>query len=205
MKISTRRRDAWLRHPFGARLLATERALMDAVLHNLFGYYLIQVGGWGRAAYLCDASRIRHQYIVDDRGNDADLFADPDAWPIASDSVDVVVLPHTLELTADPHAVLREAERVLIGEGHLVVLGFSPWSLWRFFRPGKGRLVSEWRLKDWLALLGFDVVQVRRHSPKWLGGAYVLLAKKKVAGMTLVGPKVKAKARGSAIPVGAGM
>jgi SAM-dependent methyltransferase len=80
--------------------------------------------------------------------------------------VDLVVLPHALESTADPHLVLREAERVLIPEGQLVISGFNPLSLWRlrqlFARKGSGapwdeRFIGLLRLKDWLHLLGFEL------------------------------------------------
>lgn len=217
MPHQTRRRDAWLRHPVGARVLRAERARLDRILPDLFGYNLLQVGGWGRHAALCGASRTGRRFLVDQSGPDVDLVADPEYWPIASDCIDVVVLPHTLELVAEPHRVLREAERVLIGEGHLVVLGFSPWSAWGLWKlllrrrgvPWSGRFISEARLRDWLALLGFDVLAVHRHSYappvrmgrvaewfEWAGragnpigaGAYTLLARKRVFGMTPLSP-----------------
>ena len=96
----------------------------------------------------------------------AALAADPMQLPLASQSVDLVVLPHALESTADPHLVLREAERVLIPEGQLVISGFNPLSLWRlrqlFARKGSGapwdeRFIGLLRLKDWLHLLGFEL------------------------------------------------
>jgi len=89
--------------------------------------------------------------------------------PICSGSIDAVLLPHSLEVEPDPGAVLREAERVLIGEGQLIVLGFRPWSPWGLraaasrsgYPPGFRRLLSERRLRDWLVLLGFEVSLVR--------------------------------------------
>jgi SAM-dependent methyltransferase len=91
--------------------------------------------------------------------------------PIAGDSVDAVLLPHTLEFEADPYAVLREADRVLTGEGKLLVLGFRPWSLWGLrsrisragFPPGQRRLLGERRLRDWLVLLGYEVDAPRHY------------------------------------------
>lgn len=88
----------------------------------------------------------------------------------AADSVDAVLLPHTLEFESDPYAVLREVERILIGEGHLLVLGFKPLGAWGIrhrlvvggFPPGLARMISEGRMRDWLALLGFEVVASRR-------------------------------------------
>jgi SAM-dependent methyltransferase len=96
--------------------------------------------------------------------------------PIANGSVDAVLLPHTLEFEADPYAIVREADRVLIGDGQLLVLGFRPLSLWGLrsaatragFPPGLRRLIPLHRLRDWLVLLGYEIVESRPylyHSP----------------------------------------
>jgi hypothetical protein len=62
--------------------------------------------------------------------------------------------------------VLREAARVLIPGGKLVVVGFNPHSLWgltRLFRrrstavPWQGQFLSPSRLSDWLSVLDFEV------------------------------------------------
>ena len=80
-------------------------------------------------------------------------------------------MPHTLEFAPDPHEVLREAARVLTGEGELVVLGFEPlgsWSLRNAFTrggcpPGICRTISAMRLADWLKLVGFEVGPAQRY------------------------------------------
>ncbi|MET0004908.1 MAG: class I SAM-dependent methyltransferase [Candidatus Thiodiazotropha sp.] len=98
-----------------------------------------------------------------------DLQADSHHLPLASDSVDGVVLPHTLDFTADPHQVLREVERVLIPEGKVLLCGFNPWSqwgLWRLLRlrsatiPWCGHFFSGKRIQDWFSLLGFELEEV---------------------------------------------
>jgi hypothetical protein len=94
--------------------------------------------------------------------------------------VDAALLPHTLELAADPYAIVREADRVLVAEGQLIVLGFQPFSLWGVrgwgtrsgFPPGMRRLLSARRVREWLVLLGYAVVAARRYlyrSP-WRAG-----------------------------------
>ena len=84
-----------------------------------------------------------------------------------SDTIDAIVLPHTLEISSDPHQVLREADRSLIPDGHLVIIGFNPRSLWGMRRalarkhrqmPWGGQFLSMNRMKDWLRLLGFDTL-----------------------------------------------
>jgi SAM-dependent methyltransferase len=98
--------------------------------------------------------------------------------PVATDSVDAVFLPHTLEFAAAPHQVLREAERVLIPEGRVVVIGFNALSLWGLRRviPGaRGRVpwcagfLTSFRVADWLSLLGFDVEmqEMMMFRPPW--------------------------------------
>ena len=101
----------------------------------------------------------------------ADLVTDLDRLAIASDSVDAVLLPHTLELTESPHALLREVDRILRADGHLVILSFKPVGLWGLrnalspggYPPGNRRMIREHRLRDWLELLSYDVGPRRRY------------------------------------------
>jgi hypothetical protein len=118
--------------------------------------------------------------------NDASRCADTDIGarlsqlPIANGAVEAVLLPHTLEFETDPFAVVREADRVLAGEGHMLVLGFRPLSLWglrsrafsRGYPPGLRRMLGVRRVADWLELLGYDVGLTRNYlfTPPW-GGA----------------------------------
>jgi SAM-dependent methyltransferase len=101
----------------------------------------------------------------------ADVVTELDRLAIASDSVDAVVLPHTLELTDSPHALLREVDRILRADGHLVILSFKPVGLWGVrhalspngYPPGKRRMIREHRLRDWLELLSYDLGPRRRY------------------------------------------
>ena len=110
----------------------------------------------------------------------ATLVCDFDALPLDAQSLDLVVLPHSLELATDAHLALGEVDRVLRPEGHLVILGFNPASLWGLrqqagelrrslglgrgrplFMPRAGEFIGYRRLRDWLRLLSFDVVVAR--------------------------------------------
>lgn len=106
--------------------------------------------------------------------------------PFASQSIDLVVLPHVLEFSTDPHQVLREVERVLIPEGQVIICGFNPASLWgarqvlrrvggTSFLPRTEELISMPRMKDWLKLLNLSASQSHFgcyapacRSEKWL-------------------------------------
>jgi len=165
---------AWFESEPGHAVACAELQLAGDVLPDLFGYHVLQLGqAYSTPMIAC--SRIQHQLVIATGpacGGEG-LSARAEALPIQAGSVDVLVLPHVLEFARSPHAVLREAERVLIPEGHLVVLGFNPWSLfglwrlaagWRGNMPWCGRFVGLARLRDWLALLGFDIERVERLS-----------------------------------------
>ena len=175
----------WYQTNLGQQLASSELALVEAQLPNLFGYHLLQLGAVGHESLL-RGSRIRHQLVIESdysfRKDDIGLYAKPHQLPIATDSIDALLLPHTLEFSEDPHQVLREVERVLIPEGHVLILGFNPLSFWglrKLFgfshreRLWRGKYVSMVRIKDWLSLLGFDAVECRysfyRPPIQWAG------------------------------------
>lgn len=171
---SKRALDAWYARPIGRQLRQVEEACLAELVKDLFGYYLVQVG-----APMCfrDAlarTRVRQSRFIAtpscSTSAGADMVAEPTALPIAGDSLDALVLVHTLDICDDPHQVLREAERVLIGDGRVIVLGFNALSLWgvrsllrgrRERTPWSGRFVTSSRVTDWLALLGFEIEEQR--------------------------------------------
>ena len=208
----------WFETPLGQYLLEKERAYLDEVTPDIFGFHAIQLGM--PEADLLRENRITHKMRVASSGT-PDLRARCHELPIATHSVDLVVLPHVLEFADEPHAVLREVDRIMMPEGRLLIVGFNPWSLWglrsslgpsRDEHPWNGRFLSLLRVKDWLALLGFDVSagrliayappfdnpKVRRRfafmepaGDRWwaVGGAvYMLQAIKRVRGMRLITP-----------------
>lgn len=166
-------RHAWWASPLGAALLAAESQLLGEALEDVFGWELLQIGAWGGGRELLSGARTRRQSIVAPPGlsASADIRARPTQLPIISDSIDAVLLPHILEFATDPYAIVREADRVLVGEGRLLVLGFRPWSLWGLrarwsrsgFPPGMRRVLSERRIREWLVLLGYEVVSAQHY------------------------------------------
>jgi SAM-dependent methyltransferase len=162
----------WQHGQLGRALIQAEAQLLATTFDDVFGLELLQLGTWGVGRELLAPSRIRRQSVVaepaeaSERG---DVVARLAHLPINNASVDAVLLPHTLELAADPHALLREADRVLIAEGQLIVLGFRPASLWGLraaaspagFPPGLRRILSASRIRDWLGLLSYEIVSVR--------------------------------------------
>ncbi|MDH3219295.1 MAG: class I SAM-dependent methyltransferase [Gammaproteobacteria bacterium] len=135
------------------------------ILATTFGYYSLQIGCSQLAQRLQESCRVKHQFTLDDLQSPAMIRANPSMLPVASDSVDLVILMHHLSNTSEPHAILREAFRILIPEGKLVIIDFNPMSLWglrHFFQswlehvPFKGHLYTARRIDDWMRLLGFD-------------------------------------------------
>jgi SAM-dependent methyltransferase len=221
----------WFAGPLGSRVLREEAALARVALDDVFGFELLQVGNWGPARHLLGGARTQHTTLLaPTRGPGVTLCAPLASMPFASDSIDAILLPHTLELVEDPYAVLREAERVLVAEGCLLICGFNPFSGWgarrlfahyfrrRAFPPQTRRMLSENRLRDWMALLDFEVSSVYGYlgplpmtrRPRNLAdgtvrqaeyrarraltaGAYLLKARKRVQTLTLVRPKRRAR------------
>jgi SAM-dependent methyltransferase len=176
--------DSWLASGLGKAVLQAESELMSEALDDVFGWELLQLGTWGESEGLLAGCRTRrHAVIADGRIKTprADIAARLSQLPISNASVDAVVLPHTLEFETDPYAVVREADRVLAGEGQLIVLGFRPFSLWGFrsraisrgYPPGLRRMLGAGRIADWLELLGYDVSVTRNYlfAPPWGGVA----------------------------------
>ena len=164
--------NAWFETPLGRRCLASEQGLVRRTLETVFGEQLLQIGAWGPSDSFLRFARTQRRALIDWRDDtDADLITDPGRLAIASDSVDAVLLPHTLELTDSPHALLREVDRVLRADGHLVTLSFKPGGLWglrhalspRGYPTGQRRMIGERRLRDWLELLHYDVGRRQRY------------------------------------------
>ncbi|MEO8313297.1 MAG: methyltransferase domain-containing protein [Pseudomonadota bacterium] len=178
MQKSTNSAATWLGTALGQQLLAAEAQLLDGLLADVFGLELLQLGTWGSSRQLLSSSRTRSQSIVAEAADPSvDIVARLTALPIQTASVDAVLLPHTLDFDADPHSIVREVDRVLTGEGQLIVLGFQPLSLWGLrataarngYPEGLRQMLRARRVRDWLGLLGYEVVQQRMYlyTPPW--------------------------------------
>ncbi len=164
----------WFDTPAGAYARRWEQARLNELTADIFGYNAVQIGlpqidalaanrmpnRWVTDAVVPpNASELTRQVVV------AHDFAE---LPFASQSLDLVVLPHVLEFAPEPHQVLREVERVLIPEGQVIICGFNPISMWGMrqtagrvtgahFLPLHGEFITVPRLKDWLKLLNMEI------------------------------------------------
>jgi SAM-dependent methyltransferase len=166
--------DAWLQTPAGAYVRAWEQACLDELTADIFGFNAVQIG-LSQIDGLA-ANRMPNKWQAASRSTgpvapgarQIALALDFAELPFASQSLDLVVLPHVLEFAAEPHQVLREVERVLIPEGQVIICGFNPASMWgarqglgrltrSHYLPIAGEFISMPRMKDWLKLLNLGV------------------------------------------------
>jgi SAM-dependent methyltransferase len=220
--VSTRETQ-WFRTPLGAYMLVQEQAHFDEMVANVFGFNAIQIG-MPEHDFL-RASRIPLRCRVAP-GEPASIRAEFIHLPIATASADLVLLPHVLEFSDNPHQILREVERVLVPEGHAIICGFNPWSLWGIRKartadeyPWSASFINLPRMKDWMSLLGFDIVAGKLccyvppvNQERWLkrfnfmeaagdrwwpfaGAVYFLQAVKRVPGMRVIVPAWRDRAQ----------
>ncbi|HEV7618237.1 MAG TPA: methyltransferase domain-containing protein [Burkholderiaceae bacterium] len=161
----------WLESPAGSYVRAWEQTRLNALTADIFGFNAVQIGL--PQINGLDGNRMPNKWLTDThlpQNTDVPIVMVHDfaELPFASQSLDLVVLPHVLEFAAEPHQVLREVERVLIPEGQVIVCGFNPASLWgarqaagrlsgAHFLPQDGEFIRVARLKDWLKLLNMEV------------------------------------------------
>ena len=207
----------WFSSAYAQRYFDAERVHFEAAIRQAIGPKVLQIGSLLEQSIV---DELDLPFLVRSTGverDGADLIADPAFLPLANNSFSTVLLPHVLEGSAYPHQVLREAHRVLMHEGYIVLTGFNPFSLLGLqnlvYRKAvfNGRYYTVRRVVDWLQLLGFEIVasSMYQYSPlssrpgvnktfnflesvgdRWLpmtGGGYMITAKKRDHQPTLVG------------------
>jgi len=187
----------WLETPPGRYLLDWESAQFKTAVADIFGFHALQLGL--REVQALDANRMQHRWLASNQASPQlilnappiDLVTEFSALPFPASSLDLVVMPHTLEIHINPHAILREVARVLVPEGKVVITGLNPVSLWGLQRRREGlsrnlgwgtpsmptleESIGYWRLRDWLHLLDFEIqvghfgcYKPALRSDKWL-------------------------------------
>lgn len=162
--------DDWYASELGERLLSELEAEVEPVLATSFGYYAVHLGCVSMAERFQHHCRVRHYFTLSETAGAAGIQGKSYSLPIATDSVDLVVIAHDLSTSHDPHAILREAYRILIPNGKLIIVDFNPMSAWGIRRsfqvighnaPWQGHYYTASRLRDWMGLLGLDKRQCR--------------------------------------------
>ncbi len=210
--------EQWFECDNGERFLEREQQFINRALGNVFGYHLLQLS-INPKVKLYEDSRVQTNYQCHPYAKGMDAICLYDQLPFASESLDAVILHHAHEFVEDPHHMLREVQRVVIPQGHLIILGFNPVSPRGIYTMGRrlfpnaiwlNHMIRCGRMKDWLGLLGFSSYQViyGSHMPKFieqsdkawmdkllerwpLGNFYMIAAKKQVASVIPSKPKWK--------------
>lgn len=210
----------WWKTPLAQNVLVQEQAVIQTLAQYFYGYCQLQVGV--EQKLLPSVAHTCQQKIM---ACSADLEGYGEALPFKSHSLETLLLSHVLEFSIEPHQVLREAERVLVADGNLVLCCFNPWSLWGLRRicslqknvPWHGHFFTQTRIKDWLALLNFEIVATEKYlfrppvsSEVWFGrlnlmerwgkrlwpifaGATILVATKRTIPLTPVTKRWRAR------------
>jgi len=239
---------SWQELPNGATILSAIEERLQPWWQKFFGYHLLKIGALSHSINTSD-SPIKHQVtcclskscaeqntVVESsfRNQQACIIGELDDLPLLEHSIDVCLLSHTLEFSLDPHHVIREANRVLIPNGYLIITGFNPLSLAGMNRaipyrkkqtPWNEHFFSPMRVKDWLHLMGFEILNDERFlysslvgkmsdhgmANYWrkfannyltsLGSVYVIIAKKRVLPLTPIKPKWQIRAKFNPVKV----
>lgn len=154
----------WFETPLGVLFAEKQKRILENVLPRIFGYHLIY-SGLDTLTDIVEESPIKHKVFLDCRKSL--INSDIHQLPFQSDSTDLLVLHHSLDFERDPFQVLREATRVVMPNGNMLIIGFNPWSFWGLWKaflfrskaaPWTSRFISPYRLSEWLDILGFDVI-----------------------------------------------
>ena len=158
--------EEWYQSPLGEQTFSAEKLSVNEIISRLFGYHILQIG-LEENQNLIDESPAGHKIIFSSAWYPGvrKAVTDCERLPLASDSIDAIVLYHALDFTDDSHELLREVTRVLRPGGQMLIIGFNPvsiWGMWRLFKrkkslPWKGRFLSIRRLSDWLRLLNLHI------------------------------------------------
>ncbi|MCO1333297.1 class I SAM-dependent methyltransferase [Microbulbifer sp. OS29] len=159
----------WFSSALGEEILSQQLALAQPMIEGFFGYHLLQASVTQKVDFAA-SSRINHRFRLgasQEQGGAA--IVEFEQLPLPSESIDVVLLHHLLDFASHPHQVLREAARVLIPGGHMLLIGFNPFSmlgLSRFlFSRGvyqRGNQLRAARVADWMNLLDLQAGRVDR-------------------------------------------
>lgn len=160
----------WYKTPAGEILSKELNNKMEMLMPSLFGYFALQIDSLGNDMDFLASSAISKKIRMAINPSQGNVAATPLALPFPPDTLDLIVMPHTLDFSHDPHQVLREVYRVLISEGHLVLIAFNPLSMMGLSKllltrskrvPWSGHFYTARRLKDWFALLDFTVLKTQ--------------------------------------------
>jgi hypothetical protein len=223
--------ELWQDLPLGDELKCLIESEIAEMSRKFFGYHLVRLGHLSSQIELASCP-IKHQVnITSNTQSYTGLVGVAADLPLSENSIDAFLLAHELDFSKDPHQILREVDRTIMPNGYVVITGFNPFSLCGLFKYlplNKGNIMHDARffscarVKDWLQLLGFEIVDVKhllfnelflqrklREPSKWnrwchqylsmLTSMYVIVARKREIPLSMIKPRWKAKTKFSTV------
>ncbi len=195
------------------------------MVSQYFGYHMVKLGDLSSQLDMHDSPIRHHIAQATIKADNTGLMSSASQLPYQENSVDLFILAHELDFAADPHQILREVNQAITANGHVIIIGYNPFSLaglakYLPLKPDsllhQARCFTPMRVKDWLSLLGFSIVEDRRlflnellferrvqnsssfqhwanHYLGWLGALYILVAKKTTIPLTPAKPLWRTK------------
>jgi|GEM_PF-2751712 len=187
-----------------SRLQAEAQAL-QTLLSTLAGRVAVQIGACAHSGV--PPARFTDVFCLDPVEPEAHIRARLEALPLLSESVDLVLMMHSMDGAGPRSAWVAEAARVLRPEGRLVVVGCRVWQGSEWLRSRTPPL-GVWRLRvltarhglSWEYARGLKAGSGTRH------GVYLAVARRRMPGTLLLRPawNRQKKARRSLEVPGAG-
>jgi SAM-dependent methyltransferase len=164
--------DHWFGSFPGRSILDAEQKMLPSLLANYYGNQIVLIGTPHQQS-LIKSNSIPNRILLSPLFNKhtqqtiLNIESDLMELPIASGSVDLVLLPHILEFLDNPRQLFSEACRIVKPEGHIIICGFNPFSMWglrnRFSKhtkiPWSGNFIQPGTIKKWLGLADFKITR----------------------------------------------
>lgn len=161
--------NQWLAQQFlGRRLLEAEGQQLVPLLNRHFGKHALLLGV-PEQHNLLHSTRIPCHSLLSPLITHEKIAhyieGDFHELPILTGSIDLVMLPHTLEFVDNPRQLLAEACRIVKPEGLIMICGFNPYSTWGLKRlftkhkgmPWSGNFIQPHLVKSWVRLAEFEM------------------------------------------------
>ncbi|OAT25203.1 methyltransferase domain-containing protein [Proteus myxofaciens] len=158
--------NSWRDMPWGEYYRMAIEQRLQPWWPKIYGFHMLKLGQLS-AEIDTKLSIVSHQVNVTSKTLNTQVVASLNHLPFEHKSVDVCLMAHLLDYSTDPHWLLREADRVLIDDGWMIITSFNPISLLglgkctpflRQKQPYCSRMFSLRRQIDWLSVLNYEVM-----------------------------------------------
>jgi|GEM_PF-1165154 len=125
--------DEWFVSEQGERVANAFLAEVTALKPLLYGDTMVQLGACGNNAVFRSLRYLHKTLISPVMTTSTNLVSSLTQLPLASNSVDCVIAPLTLNAFSNEKNPIDEIDRILKSMGYVVFLGVNPFSLWGYW------------------------------------------------------------------------